>query len=117
MPDKTTTTRSAATPAADIAGAMTALQKAGLTALPWFNGRAAEKIGSIGAEFVEFLAERIREDVKTQHQLLQCRDIAEAQRIQQTFLQTAADQYAAQTGRMVELGNELMAALVRTKAG
>ncbi|MCT8328863.1 phasin family protein [Albidovulum sediminis] len=87
---------------------------AGFTALPagWFSTEAIEKLGDMGAEYMDFLAERIREDVRTQHAILHCKDPADLRKVQEDFLKTAADQYAAQAGRMTELTNAFMAALM-----
>ncbi|MWD27368.1 phasin family protein [Aquicoccus sp. SCR17] len=62
----------------------------------------------IGSELQDFIAERIREDVKTQHRILHCHTPAALQHIQAEFLQKALDDYAAETGKLVELGNRLM---------
>jgi len=81
--------------------------------LPWMNLEAAEQAADMGADFVQFVSDRIREDVKTQHALLHCKDPGEFAKIQETFLQTAVNQYAAQTGRMVEMSAGLLATVMR----
>lgn len=83
---------------------------------PWLNGAAAEVLADMGADWVQFVADRVREDVKTQHAILQCRDAGELAHIQEAFLQRAVDDYAAQTGRMVQMGSGVLAALIRGKA-
>ncbi|MCV2869956.1 phasin family protein [Defluviimonas sp. WL0002] len=90
---------------------------AGLGAFPtipgaWFSNEAVERWGDIGAEFMEFLSARIHEDVKTQQAILHCKDPAELRKIQEDFLQTAVDQYAAQAGRMTELTNAFLASMM-----
>jgi len=87
------------------------------TAIPtlptaWFATDAVEKLGDIGGEFMEFLTERIREDIKTQHAILHCKDAGELRKIQEDFLQTAVNQYSAQAGRMMELANAFLASMM-----
>ncbi len=96
------------------AGAGAKAAEAGFPPLPaaWFSTEAIEKLGDMGAEYMDFLAERIREDVRAQHAILHCKDPADLRKVQEDFLRTAADQYAAQTGRMTELTNAFMAALM-----
>lgn len=77
--------------------------------------RSMNRIGStmftgwtdFGAEFMTFLANRIQEDVKTQQRMLQCKDMQELAKIQSEFVQRALDQYAAETGRMIDLGQNM----------
>ncbi|MEO1138204.1 MAG: phasin family protein [Pseudomonadota bacterium] len=62
-----------------------------------------EAMSDMGAEVLSFVAERIKEDVKTQHQLLHCKNLGEVQHIQTQFIQKALDQYQAETGKLVEM--------------
>ncbi len=61
----------------------------------------------IGNEFSRFFAERIREDVTTQHRILHCHSPSELQQIQAEFLQKAVKDYNAETGRLIELSRKL----------
>ena len=63
----------------------------------------AETFGEISSEFAGFLADRIKEDVKTQHRMLHCKDIGELQHVQAEFIQTAIGQYQAETGKLIEM--------------
>ena len=78
----------------------------------WPATRAFEALSDIGSEYMEFLAERVREDVRVQHALLHCKDVDGLRKIQESFLRTAADQYSAQAGRMTALTNEFLTALM-----
>lgn len=93
--------------------AMAHLQKAGFGSLAWLGTAWVETMSEAGSEWMTFLAERMREDVKTQHQILHCRDMSELQKIQLDFMKTAMDQYTAETGKMLEIGNSLMDAMRR----
>lgn len=73
----------------------------------WMGRDLLEAWLDIGSEFQDFLAERIREDVKTQHRILHCKTPAELHQIQADFLQKAIDDYATETGRMIDLGKRM----------
>ncbi len=71
----------------------------------WFD-----TLGEMGGEIASFVAERIQEDIKTQHEILHCKDPAELQQIQVRFLKTAFEQYSAETGKLVEMSQDFLAA-------
>ena len=79
------------------------LQRAGFGNMVVAQAAWLESLGDIGAEVATFVAERIKEDVDTQHQILQCKDMDEVRRIQRDFLQTAVDQYQAETGKLAQM--------------
>ena len=58
----------------------------------------------IGSELYDFYAERVREEVRTQHRFLHCRTPAEAQRIQMEFMQKAINDYRDEAGKLIEMG-------------
>ena len=76
---------------------------------PWADAGAlwAETLSELGSEVLHFTAERIRQDVETQHRLLGARSLGEVHHIQAEFVQSAIDQYTAETGRIVELSGAL----------
>lgn len=76
-------------------------------ALNWFDPHVLARMSGLGAEWFAFVAERIREDVALQHAILHAKSAAEVQTLQIQFLQTAIDQYAAETGRLMALGTQL----------
>lgn len=86
---------------------MAALQSLGLTRLNRFGTAWMEALGEMGSEVMSFVADRIKEDVKTQQQILHCDDLAELRRIQTDFLQKAIDQYTAETGKLVEMSQHV----------
>lgn len=69
-----------------------------------------EAMGTMSAEVMHFLADRIKEDVKTQHAMLHCKTLAELHHVQAQFLERAMDQYQEETGKLVELGTSAIAA-------
>lgn len=109
MMAKSTDPKGAAKPAAhaSMMDVFTHWQAAGLGALNWFNPTMIEKMNDMGAEWMGFVAERVREDVALQHALLHAKSPATIQQLQLQFLQKAMDQYAAETGKMIDLSARL----------
>ncbi len=108
MADKQTTETTAEAPGASAIAAMTELQKAGLGPLTWMGTAMLENMSALGSEVTQFIADRIKEDVKTQHQILHCKDMTTLQRIQSEFVQKAVEQYTAETGKLVKMSTDFM---------
>jgi hypothetical protein len=106
--NKTQTNAPAAGTAAE--ATLTELQRAGLGQMAWMSAAMAETLAALGNEVVQFVSTRITEDFKTQHALLNCKDLTEAQKIQAEFVQKALEQYTAETGKLVQLGTGVMTA-------
>lgn len=85
------------------------LQEAGLGNLMEMSTAWVEAISDMNAEVAGFVAERIKEDVKTQQEILQCSDVADLQHIQAQFIQKAMDQYQSETGKLVEMSTQAFA--------
>ncbi len=85
------------------------LQEAGLGNMAGLSAAWMETMGEMGAEVASFVAERIREDVKTQHQIMHCKNATELQHIQSQFIQKAIDQYQTEFGKLVDLGTKTFA--------
>ncbi len=85
------------------------LQKLGFENFSAMGTTWAETMSELGSEVVSFMAERIREDVKTQHEILHCKNIGDLQQIQTRFMQKAFEQYTAETGKLVEMSQTLFA--------
>ena len=79
-------------------------QQSGFGNLMGGNAAWIESLGKMSAEFASFVAERINEDVKAQHEMMHCHDASELQKIQGQFVQTALDQYQAETDKLVQMG-------------
>lgn len=92
------------------------LQEAGLGNLMGMGTAWMEAISDMGAEVAGFVAERIRQDVKTQHEILHCKNMADLQHIQAQFIQKAMDQYHAETGKLVQMGTDAFSPSEEDKA-
>ncbi|MDY6860675.1 MAG: phasin family protein [Pseudomonadota bacterium] len=79
----------------------------GFSALSTFGTSVMENMGRYGTEVVEFMSLRLQEDFKTQHELMQCRDMSKLAEIQSRYLKTAMDQYSAETGKLMKMGTEI----------
>lgn len=88
---------------------MATMQTAGLSHLRWLGADWHERLTDASAELAAFAAERIREDVKTQHALMHCKSLPEAQAIQAEFVRRMVEQYAAGTGKLLEIQAKLFA--------
>lgn len=86
--------------------AISKLQEAGLGNMLGMSTAWVEAVGEMSAEVASFVADRIKEDVKTQHEILHCKNVADLQHIQAEFIQKAMDQYQAETGKLVEMGKK-----------
>jgi len=99
-----TTTPSSAT---QMANDVAALQSYGFKTMSGMGMAWAEAFSDMGSEVLSFVADRIKEDVKTQHRMLHCKDVSELQSIQAEFVQTAIDQYTAETGKLVKMSQDM----------
>jgi len=106
MADNTQTEdpKTAATPKRS--DAIAQFQEAGFGNMMGMGTAWIEAFSDMSAEVVGFVADRIKEDVKTQHEILHCKDPSELQHIQSQFMQKAMDQYKAETGKLVEMGKK-----------
>jgi len=86
--------------------AITQLQEAGLGNMVGLSAAWFEALGDMSAEVVSFVADRIKEDVKVQHEIIHCKNVTEMQHIQSQFLQKAMDQYQTETGKLVEMSTK-----------
>ncbi|MBD3677790.1 MAG: phasin family protein [Rhodobacteraceae bacterium] len=92
--------------------AMSEFQKVGLWPMPAAFAAWCDCMGDMGGELAEFLARRIREDVKFQHSVLHCTNPVVLREMQAEFMQKAIDQYTAETGRIAEMNQEMMERLL-----
>ena len=109
MADKSPTQDKTSTSADAPFNAITQLQEAGLGSMMGIGTAWVEAISDMNAEVAQFVAERIKDDVKTQHQILHCQNVADLQHIQAQFIKRAMDQYQAETGKLVEMGTNAFA--------
>jgi len=90
-------------------GAISKLQEAGLGNMLEMNTAWVDALGDMGAEVIGFVAQRIKEDVKTQQKILHCNNMTDLQQIQAQFIQRAIDQYQAETKQLVEMSTKVFA--------
>lgn len=85
------------------------------TMLPaaWMDAAWFESLSQIGREYITFIAERVKEDVKAQQALMQCKTLTEMQSVQADFIQTAFAQYQAETGKLVAMGGEMVTKMAK----
>ncbi len=99
-----------------------AAEQAGQRALA-LQQDAVAGAGAAGAALVEgftearkriadFVAERLRQDIEIQGQLLSCRTLDDVRDVQSRFFRSAVDQYAAEASRMMQLGTDVVARTV-----
>ncbi len=86
---------------------MKTMQDAGFNAKPGFGTAWFEAISNMGTEMLDFVAERVKNDVQTQHNLLHAKDISEVQHIQAQFFQKAMDDYAAEMAKLMDMGKDI----------
>lgn len=67
-----------------------------------------EKLADMNIEVANFIADRFREDVKTQAELLKCKSAEDLQTVQMTFLENACAQYTLETGKLVKMGMDML---------
>lgn len=83
-------------------------EDAGLGPMNWIGTNWFETMADMNSEVMSFIAQRISEDVKTQHELLHCKSAEELQKAQLAFLEKAQQQYMDETGKLVKMGLELL---------
>lgn len=83
-------------------------EDAGLGPMRWMGTAWFEKLADMNSELADFLADRIREDVKSQHELLHCKSAEEFRTAQFAFLDKAYEQYTAETGKLIQMGIDML---------
>lgn len=94
---------------------MAKLQNAGFENMMSASTAWLESLSDMSAEVASFVADRIREDVKTQHKILHCKDMSELQQVQAEFIKKAVEQYQAETGKLVEMTSRAFAPTPKKK--
>ncbi|MCK0097363.1 phasin family protein [Yoonia sp. F2084L] len=83
-------------------------EDAGLGPMRWMGTAWFEAMADMNSEVVNFVSERIKEDVKTQHELLHCKSAEELQKAQLAFLEKAYQQYTDETGKLVKMSLDML---------
>jgi hypothetical protein len=71
----------------------------------------AERMGAIYAEWAQFLAHRVQEDIKTQQALWSCRGPEDFRKVQEDFLSRAREEYADEMEKLTTMAQEMMTRL------
>lgn len=87
------------------------MQAAGLGNMVGLSSAWLRAMGDVSTEVMDFVTDRIKEDVKTQHQILNCKNVSELQQIQADFLEKAVEQYQAETGKLLEMSTNVFKTL------
>ena len=106
MADKPNAKDSKTQTASDPLNILSQLQNAGFGSMMGMNTAWMEALSDMSAEVAGFVAERIKEDTKTQHEIMQCKNATDLQHVQAQFVQKAMDQYHEETGKLVEMGTK-----------
>ena len=65
-------------------------------------------IMTLNREIIDFVSERIRQDIETQQEFRGCRSLDAIGSVQMKFLRTAVDQYSAEADKLAKLGAEIV---------
>jgi hypothetical protein len=89
------------------AGAQGAPNGEALAAMMQANQVLLEGMTAMQREIMEFGNARLRQDLASQEELSNCKDIQEAFRMQAEFAQKAMQQYAEEMSKLVELSSKI----------
>ena len=108
MTVKATSTRFARAEPGPMESAMHNMQTAGMQTLSFLGAAWMRQVQGFGSEVAQFVAERLQEDLKLQHQLMHSKDPRAWQEAQAEFLRTALEQYTAETGKLASISGEII---------
>jgi hypothetical protein len=94
------------TAASPLSGMLEAMQAASTNMMPVMGPEWIANMNTLGTEMMEFMAHRVKQDLQTQQDLLQAKDIAEVQKIQAEFLKKTMDDYSAEMTKLMGLGEK-----------
>jgi hypothetical protein len=86
---------------------MTASQQEALETVEAAGRAVFDGMSRVQHEIADFVAERIRQDIEAQQELLRCRTLDDVRQVQARFFRTAFDQYAAEASRLLRLSGEM----------
>lgn len=87
---------------------ITGMYSEGIESIADMNAVMMESFGDMSAQIADFFTQRIEQDVKVQHDLLQCKNLQEVQQVQMQFFQDAFKQYQANSAKMLEIGTQAL---------
>ena len=68
------------------------------------NGKLLESVTRVQKEWAEFVHRRVKEDVATSQQLMNCQTLADVQQVYSQYFRTTIEQYREQSERAVQRG-------------
>ena len=108
MAKKTETTSIADTAIATGEAVIKQIEDAGLGPMRWMSTNWIEAMAELNSEVVSFVADRIREDVQAQHEILHCKSLQDLQKTQMNFLEKAYEQYTSETGKLIKMSMDIL---------
>lgn len=95
---------------------MTEIQTASLNSLSAFNTTMADNTARLYREWSEFIGHRLREDMALRQRLLTCTSGEDMAAVQAEFFRRAMEEYAAESRKMLQMTQDMMAdALAKLK--
>lgn len=88
--------------------AIAGFYREGIDTMAEMNTNLMESFGDMSAQMAKFVAQRIEEDVKVQHELLHCKSLQEVQHIQMQFFENAFKQYQENSAKMMDIGTQAL---------
>ena len=85
------------------------MQQTGFKSMMETGTAWAETMGDFSSEVGRFVAQRLADDMQTQASFMACTTPEELQHAHAQFIQRALDQYHIETGKLVEMGNRVIA--------
>lgn len=85
---------------------MARMGSVGIGSAAWLGAAWTRRVADAAVEVARFAGHRLGDDLRTQAEMLRCRDLAALQSVQGRFLQRAIDEYAAETARLMRLGGD-----------
>jgi len=87
--------------------AITRMARSTLTAMAEFNGQLCERAAAFNAEWAQFLARRLEEDIALPQRLTACKSPEEAQEIYVGFWTKALREYQEEFVRLAQMGQRV----------
>jgi len=84
------------------------MKNAGFDSMPELGTKWLEAMTLMTSGMMAFISERIKEDTKTQADLMHAKGLPEIQHIQAQFIHKAMEDYKAEMGRLTDLGKDLV---------
>jgi hypothetical protein len=88
-----------------------------LSAVTGMNGKLLESVESAQKEWVEFVHQRVKEDIAASYLVLKCQSFTDLQEVYSRYLRTALEQYRHHSERVAQRGKSISAEFARTMGG